>query len=47
VGSNDNACGSLSYLSYTVPAGAGGTYQLRAGCAANRGCNGTVVYTLQ
>ncbi|HZI04021.1 MAG TPA: serine protease, partial [Archangium sp.] len=37
VGSNDNACGSLSYLSYTVPAGAGGTYQLRAGCAANRG----------
>ena len=47
VGASDNACGSLSYLRYTVPAGAGGTYQLRAGCAANRSCGGTVVYTLQ
>ena len=47
VGANDNACGSLSYLKYTVPAGAGGTYQIRAGCAANRSCSGTVAYTLQ
>ncbi|HEX5744632.1 MAG TPA: serine protease [Archangium sp.] len=45
VAANDNACGSLSHLSYTVPAD--GTYQLRAGCAGNRGCSGTVVYTLQ
>jgi hypothetical protein len=47
VGANDNACGSLSYLSYTVPAGAGGTYTLRAGCSANRTCNGTVAYSFQ
>ncbi|HZH78784.1 MAG TPA: hypothetical protein VEY88_22335, partial [Archangium sp.] len=47
VGANDNACGSLSYLSYTVPAGAGGTYTIRAGCASNRSCGGTVAYTFQ
>ena len=47
VDANDNACGSLSYLRYTVPAGAGGTYQIRAGCASNRSCGGTVAYTLQ
>jgi Trypsin-like peptidase domain len=47
VGANDNACGSLSYMSYTIPAGAGGTYQLRAGCASNRSCSGTVAYTIQ
>ncbi len=47
VASSDNACGSLSHLRYTVPAGAGGTYQIRAGCAANRSCGGTVVYTFQ
>ncbi|WP_309894565.1 serine protease [Archangium sp.] len=47
VAANDNACGSLSYLSYTVPAGAGGTYTIRAGCASNRSCGGTVAYTFQ
>ncbi|KFA92701.1 trypsin-like serine peptidase [Archangium violaceum] len=47
VAANDNACGSLSHLRYTVPAGAGGTYQLRAGCAGDRSCGGTVVYTVQ
>ena len=47
VGANDNACGSLSYLLYTVPAGAGGMYTLRAGCAANRTCSGTVAYSFQ
>jgi hypothetical protein len=45
VAANDNACGSLSHLRYSVPAS--GTYQIRAGCAGNRGCSGTVVYTLQ
>ncbi|WP_375772481.1 serine protease [Archangium gephyra] len=47
VGANDNACGSLSSLSYTLPVGAGGTYTIRAGCASNRSCSGTVAYTFQ
>lgn len=47
VAANDNACGSLSYLRYTIPAGASGTYTIRAGCASNRSCSGTVAYTFQ
>jgi V8-like Glu-specific endopeptidase len=47
VASNDDSCGSLSYLTYTVPAGAGGTYQLRAGCYKGTSCSGTVAYTIQ
>jgi V8-like Glu-specific endopeptidase len=44
---NDDACGTLSYATYTVPAGAGGTYQLRAGCYSNNSCSGTVAWTIQ
>ncbi|HZI14810.1 MAG TPA: serine protease [Myxococcus sp.] len=49
VGSNDDyaSCGTLSYITYTVPAGAGGTYQLRAGCYANNTCSGTVAWSIQ
>jgi V8-like Glu-specific endopeptidase len=44
---NDDACGSLSYATYTVPTGAGGTYQLRAGCYGSTSCGGTVAWTVQ
>ncbi|MCY1019953.1 trypsin-like serine peptidase [Pyxidicoccus sp. MSG2] len=44
---NDDACGSLSYATYTVPTGAGGTYQLRAGCYGSTSCGGTVAWTIQ
>ncbi|WP_375767889.1 serine protease [Archangium gephyra] len=47
VASNDDSCGTLSYLTYTVPAGAGGTYQIRAGCYSSNSCSGTVAYTIQ
>jgi V8-like Glu-specific endopeptidase len=47
VASNDDACSQLSYLTYTVPAGAGGTYQIRAGCYSSNSCSGTVAYTIQ
>jgi V8-like Glu-specific endopeptidase len=47
VSANDDSCGSLSYLAYTVPAGAGGTYQIRAGCYSNNSCSGTVAYNIQ
>lgn len=47
VGSNDDACGSLSHVTYTVPAGAGGTYQIRAGCYGSGSCAGVVAWTLQ
>ncbi|NOJ77583.1 serine protease [Myxococcus xanthus] len=40
-------CGSLSHATYTVPAGAGGTYQIRAGCYGNTSCSGTVGWTVQ
>nr|WP_239470410.1 serine protease [Archangium violaceum] len=45
--SNDDSCGQLSYLTYTVPAGGGGTYQIRAGCFSSNSCSGTVAYTVQ
>ncbi len=44
---NDDSCSRLSYLTYTVPAGAGGTYQIRAGCYSSGSCGGTVAYTIQ
>jgi len=47
VAANDDSCGTLSYLTYTVPAGAGGTYQIRAGCYSSNSCSGTVAYTIQ
>ena len=47
VASNDDSCGTLSYLTYTVPAGKGGTYQIRAGCYSSNSCSGTVAYTIQ
>ena len=44
---NDDNCGNLStYLTYTVPANAGGTYVIRAGCFAAANCSGNVVYTM-
>jgi hypothetical protein len=43
--SDDGAnCGGLSYFSYKVPAGSGGTYQIRAGCGGSFGCSGTVAW---
>jgi V8-like Glu-specific endopeptidase len=49
VGANDDGsgCGTLSYLTYTVPANAAGSYQIRAGCYSNNSCSGTVAYTIQ
>ncbi|MFB1481800.1 trypsin-like peptidase domain-containing protein [Corallococcus sp. RDP092CA] len=46
---NDDApaCGSLSRATYTAPASAGGTYQLRVGCFGSEACSGTVAWTLQ
>lgn len=42
---NDDACeGLLSQLTYTVPAGTGGDYELRAGCYDDLACSGVVVY---
>ncbi len=46
VASSDDACGALSNFTYTVPAGGGGTYQLRAGCWSSGSCGGTVVWTI-
>jgi hypothetical protein len=47
VASNDDACGGAgSNLTYTVPSGAGGNYQLRAGCYSSNSCSGTVVWTI-
>jgi hypothetical protein len=43
---NDDACGALSKLTYTVPSGGGGTYQLRAGCWGSGSCGGMVVWTI-
>jgi len=46
VAASDDACGSLSSnISYTVPANAGGTYTIRAGCYSSLSCSGTVAYT--
>ncbi|MCY1039820.1 serine protease [Corallococcus sp. bb12-1] len=44
---NDDACGSLSHAAYTVPAGAGGTYQIRIGCFGASACSGTLAWTAQ
>ena len=44
---NDDACGSLSHASYTVPTGAGGTYQIRIGCFGSTACSGTLAWTAQ
>ncbi|RKH05148.1 serine protease [Corallococcus praedator] len=43
--SNDDACGTLSYASFTATTA--GTYQIRAGCYSNGSCSGTVSYTIQ
>ncbi|MDC0711684.1 hypothetical protein POL68_24665 [Stigmatella sp. ncwal1] len=45
--SNDaSGCGLLSKITYTVPAGEGGFYELRAGCSSNTSCSGTVAYAI-
>ncbi len=45
VASNDDACGGTgSNFTYTVPAGAGGDYQVRAGCFSGGSCTGTVAW---
>jgi hypothetical protein len=41
---SDDGCGLLSRISYTVPAGAAGLHQIRAGCFINGSCGGTVPY---
>ncbi|WP_342375207.1 hypothetical protein NVS55_28425 [Myxococcus stipitatus] len=43
---SDNACAGGAHFVYTVPAGAEGNDQLRAGCASNTRCTGTVAWTL-
>ncbi|MFP2928715.1 trypsin-like serine protease [Pyxidicoccus sp. 3LG] len=49
VASNDDGsgCGTLSHGTYTVPTGAGGAYQIRAGCYANTNCSGSVGWAIQ
>jgi hypothetical protein len=48
VASNNDACGGTgSNASYTVPSGAGGTFQIRAGCNKNTSCSGTVAWSVQ
>ncbi|ACY18771.1 conserved hypothetical protein [Haliangium ochraceum DSM 14365] len=45
VSSNDDSCGGLgSQVSFTVPAGAGGSYEMRGGCYSSGSCTGRVVY---
>ncbi|WPB82345.1 Ig-like domain-containing protein [Archangium violaceum] len=45
---NDDACGGVgSNFTYTVPSGASGNYQLRAGCYSSGSCSGSVAWTLQ
>jgi hypothetical protein len=45
---NDDACGGQSsMLTYTVPSGWGGTYQIRVGCYSSNSCSGTVAWTVQ
>ncbi len=47
VASNDDSCSLASRITYTVPAGAGGTYQIRVGCYSGNSCSGTAAYTIQ
>ncbi|KFA88930.1 trypsin-like serine peptidase [Archangium violaceum] len=47
VNDDGSGCGTLSYLTYTVPSGAAGAYQIRAGCYSSNSCSGTVAYTIQ
>jgi lysyl endopeptidase len=47
VGSNDDACGGRgSNLSYTVPSGGDGNYEIRGGCYSSGSCGGTVVWEI-
>lgn len=43
---NDDACGVLSKITYTVPPGGGGVYTLMAGCYASGSCSGRVTWTV-
>jgi hypothetical protein len=45
VAANDDSCGGLSFVSYAVPAGAGGPHELRVGCFDDTRCGGTVAYS--
>lgn len=46
VSNDDSNCGgSLSKLSYFVPANGEGSYELRGGCSGNTACTGTVAYS--
>jgi hypothetical protein len=45
IAANDDQCGALSSLSYTVPAGASGDYELHIGCFGDSTCQGRVAYT--
>ena len=44
VGISDDACGLLSFISFTAQTS--GTYQVRAGCFSSTNCSGTVAFTL-
>ncbi|MCP3141689.1 serine protease [Pyxidicoccus xibeiensis] len=44
---DSSGCGQLSHATYTVPEGAGGTYQLRAGCYGSSSCSGSVSWTVR
>jgi hypothetical protein len=42
---SDDACGGAgSNIRYTVPAGAGGVYELRAGCYSSTACSGNLAW---
>jgi hypothetical protein len=44
VAANDDACGLLSFLTFTATTT--GTFQVRAGCFGSGSCSGTVAFTL-
>jgi hypothetical protein len=43
---NDDACGLLSKLTFTVPPLLGGVYEIQGGCFDMASCGGTVAYTV-
>lgn len=47
VGISDDACGVLSRITYTVPAGGWGSYWVHAGCYSDSSCGGTVAWRIQ
>ena len=44
---NDDSCGLLSNMTYTVPPGGDGVYTIKAGCYSSGSCNGTLGYSVR